>query len=33
MWSAAYLEEQRHKLEAEAVRITGALLARIKASA
>lgn len=30
---AAYLEEQRHKLEAEAERITGALLARVRSSA
>jgi hypothetical protein len=30
---AAYLEEQRHKLEAEAQRITGELLARVRASA
>jgi hypothetical protein len=30
---AAYLEEQRHQLEAEAARITGELLTRIKASA
>ncbi|MGH7225447.1 MAG: hypothetical protein ACRELF_19680, partial [Gemmataceae bacterium] len=30
---AAYLEEQRHKLEAEAERITGELLARVRASA
>jgi hypothetical protein len=30
---AAYLEEQRHKLEAEAERITGELLVRVRASA
>jgi hypothetical protein len=30
---AAYLEEQRHQLEAETERITGELLARVHASA